>query len=195
MSTAGKVLTVLIMLVMVVWLVVMSAVTQLNVNWEEKIGKQQTQLDKLQKDAETAAADFLSLTEQARLKQDETDRNLREILGRIATAERRQSDVVEKLTRVKTELAEYLAAVEQANTNKATREAEFAQGEADLAKKKDEIAKAKGLNSDLRDQLAKLQEEFKRLLAENAAQVEKAAREGGGGVSRPTSSRRTPPAS
>jgi len=193
MSTAGKVLTVLILLVMIVWLVVLSGVTQLNVNWEEKIAKQDKQLDQLQKDADAAASRLLSLTDQARLKQDETDRELREILGRIATAERRQSDVVEKLSRVKFELAEYLAAVEQANVNKATREAEFAQGEADLVKKKEEIAKAQGLNSDLRDQLAKLQDEFKRILAENTAQVEKAAREGA--TSRPASSRRTPPAS
>jgi len=193
MSTAGKVLTVLILLVMIVWLVVLSGVTQLNVNWEEKIAKQDKQLDQLQKDADAAASRLLSLTDQARLKQDETDRELREILGRIATAERRQSDVVEKLSRVKFELAEYLAAVEQANVNKATREAEFAQGEADLVKKKEEIAKAQGLNSDLRDQLAKLQDEFKKILAENTAQVEKAAREGA--TSRPASSRRTPPAS
>jgi chromosome segregation ATPase len=193
MSTAGKVLTVLILLVMMAWLVVLSGVIQLNVNWEEKIGKQQTQLDNLQKDTEETAGKILKVTEQARLKQDETDRELRELLGRIATAERRQSDTLEKLTRVKTQVADYLAAVEQAEKNKATREAEYAQGEADLVKKKEDIAKAQAMNSELRDQLARLQDDFKRLLAENTAKVEKAAKEGA--VSRPASSRRTPPAS
>jgi chromosome segregation ATPase len=193
MSTAGKVLTVLILLVMIAWLVVLSGVTQLNVNWEEKIGMQEKQLRQLQDDADTTADMVLKVTEQARLKQDETDRELRDLLGRIATAERRQSSTIEDLTRLKFQVAEYLVSLERAKENKATRDAEFAQGEADLAKKKDEIAKAQVVNAELRDQLAKLQDEFKRLLAENTSKLEKAAKEGA--VSRPASSRRTPPAS
>ena len=41
MSTAGKVLTVLILLVMVGWIIMLSAVTQLNVNWAQKVAAQQ----------------------------------------------------------------------------------------------------------------------------------------------------------
>ncbi len=44
MSTAGKVLTVLILLVMVGWIVMLSAVTQLNVNWHTRIAKQEADL-------------------------------------------------------------------------------------------------------------------------------------------------------
>src|SRR4051794_38189895 len=41
MSTAGKVLTVLILLVMVVWIVMMSGVSQLNYNYAQKVDTQQ----------------------------------------------------------------------------------------------------------------------------------------------------------
>jgi HD superfamily phosphohydrolase len=193
MSTAGKVLTVLILLVMAVWLVMMSAVTQLNVNHAQKVQKQQADLEKVTADAEKATKDFLSLTENARLVQDLTDRELRVRLGRISAGERRQSSTTEDLTRLKFQLADYLAAVEKAQKNLATREAEKAKGEDDLAKKKDEIAKAQAENAELRTQLAQLQDEFKKLLAENAEAVSKAATKTP--AAKPASSRRESPSS
>ena len=192
MSTAGKVLTVLVLLVMVVWLVMMSAVTQLNVNWEQKIAKQQTDLDNLTAEAAKANSSILSLTEQARSEQDATDRELRVVLEKIAATERRQSSTTEDLTRLKFQVADYLAAVERAKTNLATREAEKAKDIDDLAKKRDEIAKAQATNAELRTQLAQLQDEFKRLLAENTANLDKAAKEG---AAKPASSVRDSPPS
>jgi len=192
MSTAGKVLTVLILLVMVVWIVMMSGVSQLNYNYAQKVDTQQKELDKLAADAAKANSDILRLTEQARLEQDATDRDLRLSLTRIAAAERRQSSTIEDLTRLKNQVADYLAAVETAKTNLATREAEKAKGEEDLAKKRDEIAKHQATNAELRTQLAQLQDEFKRLLAENTAAVAKASEKA---TAKPASNRRESPAS
>jgi chromosome segregation ATPase len=193
MSTAGKVLTVLILLVMVAWLVMMSAVTQLNVNHAQKIQKQQKDLEKVTEDAEKATKSFLDLTEQARVVQDAADRELRVRLGRISAGERRQSSTIEDLTRLKFQVADYTAAVEKAQKNLATREAEKAKGEEDVAKKKDEIAKAQAENAELKTQLAQLQDEFKRLLSENAEALGKAAAKGP--VAKPASSRRASPSS
>ncbi len=192
MSTAGKVLTVLILIVMIPWLIMMSAVTQLNVNYEEKIAAQQKTLDKLADDVAKATSGAQTLTEQARALQDTTDLELREILGRIAAAERRQSSTVEDLTRIKAQVADITAAAETSKKNLAIREAEKAKGEEDLAKKKDEIAKAQAKNADLRGELAQLQDEFKRLLADNAAKAADAARKS---PAKPASSRRESPAS
>ena len=100
---------------------------------------------------------------------------------------------MESLTRLKFQVADYLAAVEKSKVNLATREAEFAKAEEDLAKKRDDIAKAKAANADLRDRLAKLQDEFKRLLADNASRAEKAGKDAP--TSRPASSRRPSPSS
>ena len=192
MSTAGKVLTVLVLLVTLVWVVMLSAVTQLNVNWEQKIAAQQKNLDDLTKEAAQARDSILALTEEARAEQDATDRDLRVVLEKIAATEGRQSSTTEYLTRLKAQVADYLAAVERARTNLATREAEKAKNLDDLAKKRDEIAKAQATNAELRTQLAQLQDEFKRLLAENTAKLDRAAKEA---TAKPASNVRESPSS
>jgi uncharacterized protein YlxW (UPF0749 family) len=187
MSTAGKVLTVLILLVMLVWIVMVSAVTQLDVNYGQKIDKQQIELEKLAVDVAKANSDITTLTEQARLEQDSTDRDLRLLLSRIAHAEGILTLHNESLSRIKLQVADYLAAVEKAQANLANREAEKAKDKADVAMKLDEIAKAQAKNAELRTELAQLQEDFKRLLTENTKALEKAP------TAKPASSVRTPP--
>jgi hypothetical protein len=171
MSTAGKVLTVLIMLVMVAWLVMMSAVTQLNVSYGQKIKNQETDLEKVTADALKTTTDYLDVTEKARREQDLTEREVRIKLGEIAIAERRRSTKTEDLTRVKTQLADYEIAAVKAKANLDNREAEKIKDEELLAKKREEIDKLKAVNAEYKAQLAQLQEEFKKILAENAAKV------------------------
>jgi len=171
MSTAGKVLTVLVLLVMIGWIVMLSAVTQLNVNWQEQIGKQEKTLKETTDRVDVATKSVLDLTEATRVEQTNKARDLREVENRILAAERRQSTNKEHLTAVQFQLAAYLAAVEKAQLNNTTREAEKAKAIDDLAKKRDEIARLQALNVDLRDQLGKLQGEFKQILAENATKA------------------------
>ena len=171
MSTAGKVLTVLVLLVMIGWIVMLSAVTQLNVNWEQRIAQQEKTLEDANKKADDATRAIIELTESARVEQTNKARDLREVEDRIIAAERRQSTNNEHLTAVQFQLSAYLAAVEKAQANNATREAEKAKAIDDLAKKRDEIAKLQAVNGDLRDQLAKLQDEFKQILADNTAKL------------------------
>ena len=192
MSTAGKVLTVLILIVSVAWLVMLSGVAQLNANWQAKIATQVTEYERVSDEATKTDRRFVSLTEQARATQDATDRELRVRLSRIATAERRQSSTTEDLTRIKAQVADAQGASTTAQANLAIREAEKIQGQEDLAKKRDEIAKAQALNADLKAQLARLQGDFKRILAENAAKLDKAAK---AGAARPASSVREAPSS
>jgi hypothetical protein len=193
MSTAGKVLTVLILLVMVGWIVMMSAVAQLNHNWAEKVDKQEKEFVRIADEAATAKASYLALTEQARAEQDATHRDVRVREAQLAAADARRSSKVEDLTRLKAQVADYEAAVQKSTTNLATREAEKAKDLDDLAKKRDEIAKLQATNAELRSQLAQLQEEFKRLLAENTTEVNKASSKAP--AARPASSRRESPSS
>lgn len=191
MSTAGKVLTVLILLVMIGWLVILAGVIQTNVDWEQKIGEQEKTLASLQDESNTATRSIANLTESTRVEQDVKDRDVREIQGRIAAAERRQSATSESLSRLKIQVADYLVAVQKAETNLATRKAEKVKGEQDLARRRDEIAKAQAVNGELRDQLARLQDEFKRLLADNVAKADRALK--GVPATRPASTRRPSP--
>ncbi len=193
MSTAGKVLTVLILLVMVAWIVMLSAVTQLNVNWHTRIAKQDADFDSAKTRATKANTDYLDLTEQTRSEQANKDRDLRELQAKIAAAEARQSSKTEDLTRVQIQLADYLAAVGRAEVNLVTRKAEKAKTEEDLAAKRVEIAQKQDENARLRDQLAKLQDDFKRLLSNNSKLLDKD--NGDRPAPRPASERRPSPAS
>ena len=168
MSTAGKVLTVLNLLVMVAWLIMLSAVTQLNVNWHQRIAKQEADLQTAQDKIVAGNARVLDLTDLTRSEQAGKDRDLREIQGRIIATEARQSSRTEDLTRLQFQVAEYNTAVQRATTNLATRIAEKAKAEESLAAKKVETAQRQDENARLRDQLARLQDEFKRLLASNS---------------------------
>ena len=186
MSTAGKVLTVLILLVMIGWTVVLASITQLNMNWHEQIAKQEKTLTETTDRVESANKSVIDLTEAIRIEQTNRARDLRDVEDRIIAAERRQSTNKEHLTAVQSQLAAYLAAVEKAQANNATREAEKVKVTDDLAKKRDEIAKTQAVNSDLRDQLGKLQDEFKQILADNARKANDAGQ--GRPAPRPASS-------
>jgi chromosome segregation ATPase len=193
MSTAGKVLTVLILLVSVAWLVLMSAVTQLNVNWEEKIASQQESLDQATEAFTKAKLSGLKKTEETRVKQDETELLLRDRLTKIAYAERARSSLIEDLTRLQQQVVDAKAAAETAVTNQTTREAEKLANEEGLAKLRDQIAKSQATNADLKGQLAGLQEDFKRILTENTAKLAQAAAKQG--AAKPVSNVRDSPAS
>lgn len=178
MSTAGKVLTVLVLLVTVGWIVMLSAVEQLNENWEKKIEAQQQSIDQATEELAKAKDQVLSVTELARVKQDETGREKRVLEVQITAAERERSSKIEDLSRVKAQLNDALKADETSKANLGLREAEKIANQEGLAKKRDEVAKAKAVNADLRTQLAQLQVEFKRILAENAARLAEAAKAG-----------------
>ncbi len=195
MSTAGKVLTVLILLVMMAWIVMLSAVTQLNVNWQTRIAKVEADSNTAKTRSADNTAKYLDLTEKTRTEQAAKDLDLREIQGRTAAAEARQSSKTEDLTRIQIQVAAYEAAVERAKVNQSTRESEKAKTQADLDAKRIEITKKQDQNNQLRDQLARLQDDFKRLLTNNAKQLDK----DGSGNDRPTprsaSDRRPSPSS
>ena len=192
MSTAGKVLTVLILLAMVAGMVMLSAVTQLNVNWSQKVARQEADITTAKDQATKSNADALDLTERTRSEQARKDLDLGEVQGRIAAAEARLSSRIEDQTRIQYQLADYLAAVGKAETNLATRKTEKAKAEEDLAAKRVEIAKIQDDNSKLRDLLARLQDDFKRLLANNTKQANRAADRP---AAQPASDRRPSPAS
>ena len=168
MSTAGKVLVVLVMLAMVGWTVMLSAVTQLNKNQGEIFARTQADLEKVTADVAKVTEEVRSTIKKANLIQADTVRELSEIQGRIIATERRQSSTLASLARVKLQVANYNSALETAKKDLEIRIAEETQANEAKAAKLDEIEKAKVLNADLREQLAKLQNEFKQLLAENA---------------------------
>jgi len=171
MSTAGKVLVVLVMLVMAGWVVLISAVTQLNENYGEMVAQNDKKLEALSEDVAKTTRDIAAMIEKANREQADMVRDLREVQTRIVAFERHQSAAIENLTRLKFQVASYESALETAKKALETRVAEENQANETLANKKSEIEKAKTVNADLRDQLAKLQDEFKQILSENKSEL------------------------
>jgi chromosome segregation ATPase len=171
MSTAGKVLVVLVMLVMAGWVVLISAVAQLNSNYGELVAKNDKTLETLTADVAKTTQDIAATIDKANREQADMVRDLAEVQARIVAFERHQSAAIEGLTRLKLQVANYESALATAVKALETRNAEEAQAKETLANKKAEIEKSKALNADLREQLAKLQDEFKRLLSENTSQL------------------------
>jgi chromosome segregation ATPase len=163
MSTAGKVLVVLVMLMMAGWMVLLSAVTQLNKNYGEVFAKNQKQLDDVTAEVAKVTEQIATTINKAHQEQADAIRDLREIQGRITAAERHQASTNASLARLK-----FQAALATAKTALETRIAEETQANEAKAAKLAEIEQAKARNADLRDQLGKLQDEFKQLLTENA---------------------------
>ncbi|WP_435017799.1 hypothetical protein TA3x_005419 [Tundrisphaera sp. TA3] len=190
MSTAGKVLVVLVMLMMAGWMVLLSAVTQLNKNHGEAVAKNQKQLDDVTAEVAKVTQDITTTINKAHLLQADTVRDLREIQGRITAAERHQSATNASLARLKFQVANYESALATAKAALETRIAEETQANEIKAAKLAEIEQAKARNADLREQLARLQSEFKQLLAENAKLVGSApgVAPSGARVSRPVRS-------
>ena len=65
MSTAGKVLAVLVMLMSLVWMILSAGVSQLNTNGNKKLHDLAEQVEKLQDDVEKAQDDIVALKSSA----------------------------------------------------------------------------------------------------------------------------------
>lgn len=192
MSTAGKVLTILILLVMVGWIVMLSAVTQLNINWQAKIARQDSDIKNSETKLAQATINYRNANQATLVEQAAQDRDLRDVRARIAALENRLSVKTEELSRTQIQVADYETAASRAVTHKGHREAELTKAQADLTGKRTEIAQRQEDNARLRDQLARLQDDFKRLLSSNMRQ---ANRNSDRPSPQPTSDRRPSPSS
>ncbi len=88
MSTAGKVLVVLSVLMMGVWLVLISAVAQLNMTATEGIKKNKADIAKLKVDVAQTQQNGKDLLSKVNAEQVAKERSLFEVRSRLSTAER-----------------------------------------------------------------------------------------------------------
>src|SRR6516165_8627680 len=105
MSTAGKVLIVLIMLGSVVWMVSTAGVAQLNKNYSEALHKLEVQYEDMGKELEQTRADIAALNDQVSTTQEKTDIELAVLRARLAEVEKARSQIAEALARAQNQLA------------------------------------------------------------------------------------------
>jgi len=178
MSTAGKVLVVLVSLLTLVWIVLIATVAQLNKNGTKAVRDLETQVAKLEQDVAANQKSLESLKDQISREQTTTGQELAVIQSRQTELERARTELLETASRVKYQVAEIEAAVKTAQLDRDQRVAEKkAETEARDAARA-EVAQLKIEHSRLSDQLTQLRNKFKATVEENRRLVDRLLRGG-----------------
>ncbi len=173
MSTAGKVLVVLVLLMVPVWVLLASAVAQLNSAWGQSLAQQRDQVAKLEQDVLKNERAIQELTDKISLGQDERANNETVLLSRIFDVERSKAEVVKIQAAIKVQLDTLALAVKNAELARDQRLAEKENETKGKANAEQLVTEVSGQNAELMDQLTQLRNDFKSILESNKAMVDR----------------------
>ena len=160
MSTAGKVLSVLVMLMSLVWMILSAGVAQLNTNGNQKLHDLADQVAKLEDDVEKAKSDIDSLKNSASSVQESLDHEITVLHARQSDHEKDRSQIRESLSRWQYELTTVQETIERAKSALQHRNDEHQAGEQLLAKSKSDVKELMDRSGELMNQLLALRKDF-----------------------------------
>ncbi len=167
MSTPGKVLSVICLLMVVVCVYLMAQVSQLNRNWGKAIDSVTEQVKTDSKNLEELKVQSFATAEHVKKERILTDtqfvavrQDLEDLRGLLSRAQ-------ETLLRVELQLEAELETIQIAQAAKERRDREHVQLEQDQQEAIAEVQQLADQNDELLSRLADLREEFQTLLAEN----------------------------
>ncbi|WP_152053670.1 hypothetical protein [Tautonia marina] len=175
MSTAGKVLSVLVALMMLVSIYLLSMVSQLNRNWGRGIETVSAQIEETEQQVRQANADAYAIQKQVVSERQITDSQLRSLKLRVEDLENRVSLLKEDQVRLQLRLDDEETLLARTNETIAGREQEQAELQArvdELNTLRDRLASE---NADRMGQLSTLRERLTTLLAENQELLQQVA--------------------
>lgn len=187
MSTAGKVLSVLVILVAIAWMFLTAAVSQLNHNGAEAVEQLKKQVEKLDNDVLTATRDLQKAKDDWTQDQIATQDTLTVLQARQSDLEKARSVVQEIKTRVDLQLADAETIAKASATNLEQRIAEKKNETENLARLKADVEQLKAERTELVNRLTELREKFKATLQENRTLTERVQKKAAVPVSRPVS--------
>ena len=167
MSTAGKVLIVLVLLTSLVWLVLASGVAQLNTNGNTRLHELTVQIDKLQTDFKQSQDEIVAVRDQTSTIQENVDRQITVLRARQSDLEKARSKIIEYMTRVQYQLATVKDTIEKAKTTLQHRIDEQASEQQALVQAKSEVEDLKAKNGELLSQLSTLRQNFETVYRSN----------------------------
>jgi chromosome segregation ATPase len=173
MPTPGKVLVVLVMLLAPVWVILVSAVAQLNMSGGEQVGKLKQQVESLEKQVSDARRQVVALKDQITLAQVAMDEDLAVIRARQADLQKARSETIEMATRAKLQVASTQEAAKQAEATRDLRTTEKMQEIAAKEAAEKEVEALKQAHAESVEQLDKLRSEFKATIDSNRKLVER----------------------
>jgi chromosome segregation ATPase len=154
MSTAGKVLVVIIMLVSIACLMLASAVVQINYAGNRMLDQIAKDLAKAQEDLEATRFETIQVRDKTILVQEKIDRDLTTLRAQQADLVRSRSQLVDMLERLKYDLDAENRKIELARAALQTRNSEF---DADEKSLDDLRRKVQGLKASTGQQTERLQ--------------------------------------
>jgi chromosome segregation ATPase len=178
MSTVGKVLVVLCMLVAAIWVILFSAVGELNKNWTRTVANLKADVESLKADVAKNERDIVALKDEITLEQKATAEQLAVLRSRQADAEKARTEMTEMATRVKFQLAGIEAAVKSAQAASELRLTEREAEKKALDAVEHDVEELKIEHADLVTQLDNLRSEFKDTLESNRQLVDRLAKAG-----------------
>jgi chromosome segregation ATPase len=167
MSTAGKVLIVLVLLASLVWLVLASGVAQLNTNGNTRLHELTVQIDKLQTDFKRSQDEIVAVRDQTSSIQENVDRQITVLRARQSDLEKARSKIIEYMTRVQYQLATVKDTIEKAKMTLQHRIEEQASEQQALVQAKSEVEDLKAKNGELLSQLSTLRQNFETVYRSN----------------------------
>lgn len=176
MSTAGKVLVVLVMLMTFVWIVLSAGVARLNTNANTRLHELTMQVEELQGKVKQTQEDIASLRSQTSQTQEKIDREFALLRARQSDLERARSQIADTLSAVKYELEIVQGTLKSAQTALEHRNTEQQDETKELAQERSQVQELIADSSKLRDRLAALRKEFQTSYHANIEMLGKASK-------------------
>jgi chromosome segregation ATPase len=173
MSTAGKVLVVLVLLASLVWIVLASGVAQLNTNGNTRLHDLAEQIEKLQTDFKQTQDEIASVRDQTSSIQESVDREITVLRANQSDLEKTRSQNLDSMRRVQYQLATLKETIEKAKTTLQHRIDEQASEQQALVQARAEVEDLKAKNGELFSQLSTLRKNFESVYHSNVESLGK----------------------
>jgi len=176
MSTAGKVLTGLVLLMLPIWIVLVSAVTQLNASWREVLRAEVEKVAKLEQSVLDNQKEIQRLKDRILIVQVSGEEQATVLREKLADVERIKAEAINIQTAVKNQIESLTAAGASAAVARDRRKEEKEQEIQATAAAEKAVNELKAENAELMTQLTQLRQEFRSLLESNKALVQRMGR-------------------
>jgi chromosome segregation ATPase len=171
MSTAGKVLVVLILLASLAWIVLAAGVDQLSRNGNAALAKAAADLAKAEEDLAQSRFDMVHFKDQTTVLQESGDQRLAVLLSRQADAERASSSIKDTLNSLQYQFETVQETTKSAEQDLQERLAEKEQETKAVADARAEVEGLIAKDAELTARLKKLREDFQKTFANNVEMV------------------------
>lgn len=173
MSTAGKVLVILIMLVAIGSLILAGGVAQLNHNANQRLEQLSAELEKTQAAIASTRQDIVKYRDETSETQEKIDREVAALQSQLTDLERTRSQVSDTLSRLQYDLGTVNGTIAAARDSLQARVAEFDADTKAIEDLRRNVQSLRTQNGQLMARLQSLRDQFQETYHTNLKMVEK----------------------